>query len=562
MIIQEFCDTIATNLYRKEGDVMQCETVIVPYGDNCARYVLHNLITKRTGEQILAEKDSYCYCDRDYDGSISGAEMLAANVAFLMEKTPFYKTKEQRNSAIIHLLDQQEESLVHYKLVRWNFDVDNSPLPLISVYDSKRRVKFTPVTPFFKRLRRDVNKVGRFLTKHDPSGAGQKLLEFARNFYDTAKSLNLGRKLYNGFIFSYAHSKFCEKLGMTKTGLNRLLNLAAGLGLITKITPVEGKGIGEYWHKKYGVGTLQFRLDKLDIDEIEKRWLSWLQSGTKLHDVTLGKIRAVLGVDVETHPEAKDKELRRLVKEAIAKAAAEKEKRDNGIDAYNRTVHYDPFGLKHKTYLKKIGRQYSDDDARKILEDIVNSHNRRNKMTWFKNEDDPLLTPDTMVYYRVREGADKTRFLRKRYKDLPAGLLISEYQYYSSRNFAKSVISELYEQGLVAVVTKTRTDGKVADHTMKTFIQYVRNIKGGTSSDRNLSKKEWAAAPQIVCCDVIRQRNVPEDDHERNLAEEREILEAVASIRRDDDVRPPSDPVEYCRWLLQNRRTRGDPNAP
>lgn len=514
------------------------ESVAIPSDTSTARFVLHNTITQRISDSLFQDKDNFVYCDCE----VAAADIIDANM--LAKKTPFYRSKRELYENMTDWYDYQEEQLVKYAV---NSYEKEQPLPLISEYDRKRKERrVSPVTPFYKKLRRAVTKIGRILKRHDLSGLGEKLSDFVRNFYNIAKSLSLGRKIWPGFIFGFSHTKFCERLGLTKTALNRILNLAAGLGLITKITPAEAKGIGEFWHKKYGVGMLQFKLVELNLKEIEARWLLWLQSGTKLHDVTLGKIKAVLGVDIETHPEVKDKELRKLIKEANEKVTLEKEQQDRDLMKYNRIVHYDPFNLGHKQYYHDIKRQYTPDEARTILKDIINNHNERCRLQWYSNDQDPLLQEDTVVFYKVR-AAGKTRFLYKKYSDLPEGLLISEYQWRTARNYAAKVISDLYEQGLVAVITETRDrDNIIVSHKFKDFLDQVWMMKESAKEN-----------PKIAS--TVLWNNERKDISGLEEEEEEEDLKLIISDIFSDK---PAEQEELTLSDIIKIILRGKPNAP
>lgn len=503
--------------------------------DSCdTRFVLYNAIVQRESDALLQSRDGISYCDDE----IPESDKITASLA--TKKTPFYHNEDELYFSMMEWYDRQEEQLVKYEVVKTN--PAEEPLPLISEYDRRKRqhklVNRSVVTPFYSKLRQDLNKIGRTVKHHDPTGLGQQLVDFCRNFYNTARSLSLGRRIWRGFIFGFSHNRFCERFGYTKTALNRILNLAAGLGLITKITPWEAKGIGEYWHKRYGVGMLQFRLDDLDLAEIERRWLLWLQSGTKLHDVTLGKIKAVLGVDIETHPEAKDKELRKIIRKANDKFAEEKEQREKERAEYNRTVHYDPFGLGHKWYHHEVTRQYTPDEARQILVDIIKNHNDRCRMKWYTNDKDPLLTDDTVVYYRARAGG-RTKFQYRKYPELPKGLLISEYQYFTARNYARAVLDELYEQGLIAIMTETRNSKVSISHRFRVFLWQVQMMKG-TDCPKVAATETW----------VIEKNSVFEEDED--------LAALISSITFE---RPTVVPKITLGDIIR-QRSRGEPNAP
>lgn len=441
-------------------------TVFRKRGQSTARYDLYNATVKPECN-VRETLDRMDYCDE-----IEPEHVFKANMFVLRRRSPFYRSIDGIRDAVYTWCDKVQKDY-NSKLYNVVTLADRKVLPLISQQKVRRREK--PTTPFFSQLKKDLTVIGKILRKN--SDLGQRLLDFTRSYHKIARKLSLGRRVDEGFIFGFAHTKFCEELNVSKSALNRLLNLAAGLGLITKITPVEARGIGEFWHKRWNVGMLQFRLEPLNLAEIERRWNLWINSGVKLHDVTLTKIRNILGVDVETHPEVKDKSLRQVIKEANASALVEAEQKEAEILATARDVLEDPFDIGHTCYNVDIKNRYTADDARKIIADIIDNHNETCRWQWYPNDQNPLLKEDTIVSYSVIMGGRKVVYNSKRFSELPTGLLVEEWQFKTARKFAKEIMNDLYRQGLLGIIQHVRNGNETVDKTYGFFLQHVNEVR-------------------------------------------------------------------------------------
>ena len=352
-------------------------------------------------------------------------------------------------------------------------DVIAEDLPYVSQVPRHRKKKVKAETAFFKKLKKDITRVGQGLRKDI---LGKKVLNFVRNFHKAAKSVSLGRFLGSGFIFSFSHSKFCEKYGYTKTECNRLLNLAAGLGLITKITPVAARGIGEYWHKKFGVGILQFMLKTVNVPRALFRWYRWKANKVKVKEITVKKIERILGVDITTHPEATDLELRKIILDANKKAEEERILAEKESLDIRSLISEDPLDIGHKDKRYDItpDRKYTAADAEKLLADIRKDHDNHSVNAWLNFEKE--FSERTLITYKTKIKGRYVKYRKKKISELPMKLMIPERYWMTARKPAKALISELYNQGLVGIITKSSLISEQYDWTYSYFIQTVSSI--------------------------------------------------------------------------------------
>ena len=352
-------------------------------------------------------------------------------------------------------------------------DVIAEDLPYVSQVPRRRKKKVKAETAFFKKLKKDITRVGQGL-RQDP--LGKKILDFVRNFHKAAKNVSLGRFLGSGFIFSFSHSKFCEKYGYKKTECNRLLNLAAGLGLITKITPVAARGIGEYWHKKFGVGVLQFMLRTVNVSRALFRWYRWKANKVKVKEITIRKIEKILGVDITTHPEATDLELRKIILDANKKAEEERILAEKESLDIRSLITEDPLDIGHKGKRYDItpDRKYTVADAEKLLADIIEDHNNNALTSWIKLEEE--FSERTLITYKTKIKGRYVKYGKKKISELPMKLMIPEQYWMTARKPAKALISELYNQGLVGIITKSSLISEQYDWTYNYFLQMVSSL--------------------------------------------------------------------------------------
>lgn len=427
-------------LYTWLKEKRKAQVVTVPKGQSTVRYDLANVLFKQNLNSEAKHMN---------DIVTHTMACLKWKLCYLRD-IPYVQIKQAFKLAIYNKV--YSEFLYDVKEVEPENNVKLQLVSEIPRYRTRKR-KVKAITPFFVELKKKVTETGKFLRKTE---LGRELISFVRNFYQTAKDLSLGRRLYKGFIFSFSHSKFCKKYGYKKSHVNRLINLAAGLGLITKITPEEGKGIGEYWHKRFSVGTLQFKLLPIKTDLIKRRWQRWLNSKIKLHDLTLAKIKEVLGCDINTHPEAKDLNLRKVIKESIKRATIAQEEVTRKEKYKIKVILEDPFKIGHKgkRYNCDITRKYTVKEARTIIADIIQDHNNSAVCGW---TDINKLDLDTVVTYKVKEKGKYVKHRTGTLDKLPTGLLIPECYFCSARKHAKTLISELYNQGLIGLVTETST---------------------------------------------------------------------------------------------------------
>lgn len=436
--------------------------VTVQKGESTARYDLVNALWRP--ENV----------EKEIVRSFTGAREAVFDVLCYNCGGKTWKTKGAVNRAIdkvANTIIQAYETRCFYSVEK--SDVIEEDLPYVSKIPRRKKRQAKAETAFFKKLKKDVTMVGRGL-RQDP--LGKKVLAFVRDFYKAAKSVSLGRFLGTGFIFSFSHSKFCEKYGYKKTECNRLLNLAAGLGLITKITPVAARGIGEYWHKKFGVGILQFMLKTVNVPRALFRWYRWKANKIKVKEITVKKIERVLGVDITTHPEATDYELRKIILDANKKAEEEKaltEKESLDIRSF---ITEDPLDIGHKGKKYDIipDRKYTATDAEKLLADIIKDHNDHSVNAWLNFEKE--FSERTLITYKTKIRGRYVKYRKKKISELPMKLMIPEQYWMTARKPAKALISELYNQGLVGIITKSSLISEQYDWTYSYFIQTVSSI--------------------------------------------------------------------------------------
>lgn len=432
--------------------------VTLEKGKTTARYDLANAMwcPDDTREEVMS--------------SFRGAQELFRNEMKYIHYSSDEDIKEYVKGASA---DLEESYNSRYLYAVEKLDSVAEDLPYVSQVSRRRKKKVKAETAFFKKLKKDVTRVGQGL-RQDP--LGKKVLDFVRNFHKAAKSVSLGRFLGTGFIFSFSHSKFCEKYGYKKTECNRLLNLAAGLGLITKITPVAARGIGEYWHKKFGVGVLQFMLRTVNISRALFRWYRWKASKVKIKEITIKKIEKILGVDITTHPEATDLELRKIILDANKKAEEEKALTEKESLDIRSLITEDPLDIGHKGKKYDIipDRKYTVSDAEELLADIIKDHNDHSVNAWLNFEKE--FSERTLITYKTKIKGRYVKYRKKKISELPMKLMIPEQYWMTARKPAKALISELYNQGLVGIITKSSLISEQYDWTYSYFIQTVSSL--------------------------------------------------------------------------------------
>lgn len=143
----------------------------------------------------------------------------------------------------------------------------------------------------------------------------QKVLEdIAIEFYNRSGVKDIAEK----FIFSCSKRQMANLIGVDQSRAGKYLMLAAALGLVKRITIAEGNGYSEYFGRA-GIGIQQYRLELVDTCTVNHRWNTWIESGHKTEEMNLNLVLEVFGTEVfnqvNTHPEAKDKELRDRLKQ-------------------------------------------------------------------------------------------------------------------------------------------------------------------------------------------------------------------------------------------------------
>ena len=406
--------------------------VKVQKGKSAARYTLSNMLSWDRGDYeknfVFNQDAQQCYLDD----------------RFCTEGEEYDVSEKKINFLQMFIDDEQADK--HWYVIK-KVDAPAEDLPFVSKTRRTRKKRVKAETPFFKQIRKDVTKAGRQLRKHS---FGAKVLAFVRRFYKTAKDLSLSRPLREGFIFSFSHSKFQEKYGYKKAECNRLLNTAAALGFITKITPIEAKGIGEYWHKKFGVGILQFKLRPLNVPDIRKKWLIFVKADIKVRNITIKLLEEILNVDITTHPEATDRELRKIILDINKIAEEEQAVISQQKEKENSVIKSDPFDIGHGKYYVKMNRTYTVEEAKTLLADIKDDHDSHSIMGKFGLN---LESPNFDISYSVISGGNRIVYRKNKLGDLPKELLIREYEWKSARKATKDLISQLYLQGLVGIVT-------------------------------------------------------------------------------------------------------------
>lgn len=143
----------------------------------------------------------------------------------------------------------------------------------------------------------------------------QKFLEdIAIDFYNKSGVKDMAEK----FIFSCSKRQMASLIGVEQVRAGKYLLLAAALGLVKRVTISEGHSYSEYFGRA-GIGIQQYRLELIDTCTVNHRWNMWTQSNHKTEEINLNLILEVFGSEVfnqvNTHPEAKDKDLRDRLKQ-------------------------------------------------------------------------------------------------------------------------------------------------------------------------------------------------------------------------------------------------------
>lgn len=361
-------------------------------------------------------------------------------------------------------------------------------------------------------LLRSIGKAITVVSKQlKKDSLGVQVITFVRCFYKIAKEVaaKTGKQFVKrGYIFGYPHDKFCKRVGVSKSVLGRLLNIAAGLGLITKITPIEANGIGEFWHKKLGIGMLQFKLVRLNPTQILERWKKWKAAKLPLKYLNNSQIENLFGVSITTHPEATDKNLRKIINAENRRVERQKLK----LDKEKRQITEDPFHLGHlgKTYLYNPEQKYTAADTVRVINMINNRlirHCYRNPEGSDASFPFPLPLQDSCMMKPGCILTCKTKIMGKYlswrkfnemegwlYDYLPYRLIIAESKILKMRVAEKKVIRELFNQGLIAIATKATwtENGKTyeADISAKAAIQYYQMIRKRRKNIEELRKQQ------------------------------------------------------------------------
>lgn len=143
----------------------------------------------------------------------------------------------------------------------------------------------------------------------------QKILEdIAIEFYNRSGVKDIAEK----FIFSCSKRQMANLMEVEQSRAGKYLMLAAALGLVKRVTIEEGNSYSEYFGRA-GIGIQQYRLELVDTCIVNRRWNTWIQSGHKTERINLNLVLEVFGSEVfnqvNTHPEAKDKDLRDRLKQ-------------------------------------------------------------------------------------------------------------------------------------------------------------------------------------------------------------------------------------------------------
>lgn len=120
------------------------------------------------------------------------------------------------------------------------------------------------------------------------------------------------------FVFACSARQIAGFLGESLKTTRHYIILASALGLVKRITEAEADGQSSYYGKD-GIGIQQYKLKLIDMDTVRNRWRTWVNSGTRIKDLTISKIRSIFGnsvaLEIDTHPEARDISLRIQEKE-------------------------------------------------------------------------------------------------------------------------------------------------------------------------------------------------------------------------------------------------------
>lgn len=357
-------------------------------------------------------------------------------------------------------------------------------------------------------LLRSVGKAITVVSKQlKKDSLGAQVITFVRCFYKIAKEIaaKTGKQFVKrGYIFGYPHDKFCKRVGVSKSVLGRLLNIAAGLGLITKITPIEANGIGEFWHKKLGIGMLQFKLVRLNPTQILERWKKWKAAKLPLKYLTNSQIENLFGVSITTHPEATDKNLRKMINAENRRVKRQKSK----LDKEKRQITEDPFHLGHlgKTYLYDLEQKYTVHDAVRVINMINNrliSHCYRDPEDSYEpfplqdicmTKPGCILTCKTKImgkYLSWKKFNETEGWLHDCFPDR---LIIAESKILNMRVAEKKVIMELFNQGLIAIATKAtwteNDETHEADISAKAAIHYYQMLRKRRKNIEKLRKQQ------------------------------------------------------------------------
>ena len=122
----------------------------------------------------------------------------------------------------------------------------------------------------------------------------------------------------NWFVFSCSARQIANFLGESLKTIRHYIILASSLGLVKRIAEAEANGQSSDYGKD-GIGIQQYKLKLIDMDTVRNRWRTWVNSGTRIKDLTISKIRTIFGnsvaLEIDTHPEARNISLRIQEKE-------------------------------------------------------------------------------------------------------------------------------------------------------------------------------------------------------------------------------------------------------
>jgi len=166
---------------------------------------------------------------------------------------------------------------------------------------------------FLEDRRQAISSLSKLLNRTE---IGRQLLTIVRALGAEARAKALVKNIRldsveSGFVFGISQttlrSRYLNNLGSTTT--QRYLNMAAALGLISRITEEEAGGIDQCVGI-LGIPMQRYRLEEIDRETVRSRWRKLQESALKVKDWTIEKLNKLFSVSIGKIPEAFDERLR------------------------------------------------------------------------------------------------------------------------------------------------------------------------------------------------------------------------------------------------------------